>query len=50
MNEESKKKKKGLINVWSELPFQNTFWRGDLTELKRILEVAGWQTDGVRTA
>ena len=39
------KKQKGLINVWSELPFQNTFWRGDLTELKRILEGAGWQVN-----
>ena len=38
-------KKKGLINVWSELPFQNTFWRGDLTELKRILEGAGWEVN-----
>ena len=38
-------KQKGLINVWSELPFQNTFWRGDLTELKRILEGAGWQVN-----
>ena len=38
-------KKKGLINVWSELPFQNTFWRGDLTELKRILEGAGFQVN-----
>ena len=36
------KKQKGLINVWSELPFQNTFWRGDLQELKRILEGAGF--------
>lgn len=26
-----------LVNVWSLLPFQNTFWRGDLTELKRVL-------------
>lgn len=38
-------RKKGLINVWSELPFQNTFWRGDLTELKRILEGAGFQVN-----
>ncbi|TCS77462.1 nitrogenase component 1 [Pectinatus cerevisiiphilus] len=35
-------KQKGLINVWSELPFQNTFWRGDLAELKRVLEGAGF--------
>ena len=30
-------KEKGLVNVWSLLPYQNTFWRGDLTEIKRVL-------------
>ncbi|WP_196590433.1 nitrogenase component 1 [Pectinatus frisingensis] len=39
------KRQKGLINVWSELPFQNTFWRGDFNELKRILEGAGFQVN-----
>jgi nitrogenase molybdenum-iron protein beta chain len=39
------KKIKGLINIWSELPFQNTFWRGDLQELKRILHGAGFQVN-----
>jgi len=34
-------KEKGLVNVWSLLPYQNTFWRGDLTEIKRVLEGAG---------
>jgi nitrogenase molybdenum-iron protein beta chain len=29
------------VNVWSLLPFQNTFWRGDLSEIKRILEGIG---------
>lgn len=38
-------KEKGLINVWSELPYQNTFWRGDLAELKRILEGAGFKVN-----
>lgn len=38
---DKEKKIKGLVNVWSELPFQNTFWRGDLRELKRLLEGAG---------
>ncbi|WP_196605549.1 nitrogenase component 1 [Pectinatus haikarae] len=38
-------KQKGLINVWSELPFQNTFWRGDLAELKRILQGAGFRVN-----
>jgi len=31
----------GSINVWSLLPYHNTFWRGDLTEIKRILEGIG---------
>nr|WP_253073671.1 nitrogenase component 1 [Sodalis ligni] len=39
------KKIKGLINVWAELPFQNTFWRGDLQELKRILQGAGFRVN-----
>ncbi|MDR3205840.1 MAG: hypothetical protein LBT41_01910 [Candidatus Methanoplasma sp.] len=34
-------KEQGLVNVWTELPYQNTFWRGDLTEIKRILEGIG---------
>jgi nitrogenase molybdenum-iron protein beta chain len=34
-------KEQGLVNVWSELPYHNTFWRGDLSELKRILEGIG---------
>ena len=39
------KKEKGLINVWSELPYQNTFWRGDFKELKRILEGVGFKVN-----
>lgn len=31
----------GTVNVFSELPYQNTFWRGDFTEIKRILEGIG---------
>lgn len=31
----------GTVNLWSLLPYQNTFWRGDLAELKRVLEGAG---------
>ncbi|MDR0888040.1 MAG: hypothetical protein LBM39_02510 [Candidatus Methanoplasma sp.] len=48
-------KEKGLVNVWSELPYQNTFWLGDLEEIKRILEgiglkvniLFGHESDGV---
>ncbi|MDR3516698.1 MAG: nitrogenase component 1 [Azospirillaceae bacterium] len=31
----------GLVNVWSVLPYQNPFWRGDLEEIQRILEGIG---------
>jgi nitrogenase molybdenum-iron protein beta chain len=34
-------KERGSVNVWSLLPYHNTFWRGDLTEIKRILEGIG---------
>ncbi|MDR0614091.1 MAG: hydrogenase [Dysgonamonadaceae bacterium] len=29
------------VNIWSLLPYQNPFWRGDLSEIKRILEGIG---------
>jgi len=29
------------VNVWSLLPYQNTFWRGDLAEIKKLLEGIG---------
>ncbi|MBM7865616.1 hydrogenase [Heliobacterium gestii] len=35
----------GVVNVWSLLPFHNTFWRGDLAEMKRILEGVGLQVN-----
>jgi nitrogenase molybdenum-iron protein beta chain len=31
----------GSVNVWSLLPYHNTFWRGDLEEIKRILKGIG---------
>jgi nitrogenase molybdenum-iron protein beta chain len=34
-------KNKLSVNVWSLLPFHNPFWRGDLAEIKRILEGIG---------
>ena len=33
--------RKRLVNVWSLLPYQNPFWRGDLAEIRRILEGIG---------
>lgn len=35
----------GLVNVWSLLPYHNPFWRGDLTEIKRLLEGAGFKVN-----
>jgi nitrogenase molybdenum-iron protein beta chain len=35
----------GVVNLWSLLPYHNTFWRGDLTEIKRVLEGAGLQVN-----
>lgn len=34
-------KETGTVNVWSLLPYHNPFWRGDLTEIKRILTGIG---------
>lgn len=31
----------GTVNLWSLLPYHNTFWRGDLAEIKRVLEGIG---------
>ncbi len=31
----------GVVNVWSMLPYHTTFWQGDLSEIKRILEGGG---------
>jgi nitrogenase molybdenum-iron protein beta chain len=35
------RKKKGLVNLFFEVPYFNTNWRGDFIEMKRILEGAG---------
>jgi len=35
----------GLVNVWSLLPYHNPFWRGDLVEIKRLLEGAGLEVN-----
>lgn len=34
-------REEGSVNVWSLLPYHNTFWRGDLTEIKRVLNGVG---------
>lgn len=38
-------KEKGLINLWYEVPYFNTNWRGDFIEIKRILEGAGFKVN-----
>ncbi|WP_446899737.1 nitrogenase component 1 [Clostridium sp. LBM24168] len=38
-------KEAGLINVWTEIPYFNTYWRGDFIEIKRILEGCGFKVN-----
>jgi nitrogenase molybdenum-iron protein beta chain len=39
------KVRKGLVNVFASVPPQNPFWRGDLEEIKRILELIGLEVN-----
>lgn len=35
------KVEKGLVNVWSVVPYQDPFWAGNLSEIKRLLQGIG---------
>ena len=37
--------KKGLVNVFSVIPYQDPYWNGNLQELKRILEGIGLEVN-----
>jgi len=37
--------RQGLVNVFASVPPQNPFWRGDLEEIKRILELIGLEVN-----
>ena len=39
--EEAPQVQKGLVNVFASVPFQDTFWRGDLEAIKSLLEKLG---------
>ena len=39
------RKKKGLINLWFDVPYYHANWRGNNIELKRILEGAGFKVN-----
>ena len=39
------KRRKKLINLWMGAPYFNTFWRGDIIEIKRILEGVGFEVN-----
>ncbi len=45
VGESKARKRKTLINLWFEAPYFNTFWRGDYTELVRILEAVGFDVN-----
>lgn len=34
-------KEKGLVNVWASVPYQDSFWTGNLGEIKHLLESIG---------
>ncbi|MGB4092568.1 MAG: nitrogenase component 1, partial [Ruminococcus flavefaciens] len=38
-------RRRKLINLWMGAPYFNTFWRGDIIEIKRILEAAGFEVN-----
>jgi len=37
--------KRGLVNVFSSIPYQDIFWNGNLKELKRVLEGIGLEVN-----
>ncbi|KAA8679091.1 nitrogenase component 1 [Clostridium sp. HV4-5-A1G] len=37
--------KKGLVNVWSVLPYQDSFWTGNLMEIKKLLQGIGLEVN-----
>lgn len=39
------KVRKGLVNVFSVVPYQDAYWRGDLHEIKRLLEGIGLEVN-----
>ncbi len=41
LEEAKPRPQKGLVNVFSAVPFQDAFWRGDLENLKGLLEQIG---------
>ncbi|MBI4186811.1 MAG: hydrogenase [Chloroflexi bacterium] len=38
---ESARREKGQVNVFGVVPYQDIFWRGDLAEIRRLLEKLG---------
>ena len=37
----SDNKKKGLVNIWADVPYQDLFWLGNIRELERLIEEIG---------
>jgi nitrogenase molybdenum-iron protein beta chain len=45
LNKESGGVKRGLVNVFASIPYQDPFWNGNLEELKRILTGIGLEVN-----
>jgi nitrogenase molybdenum-iron protein beta chain len=45
VGEQTPQVKKGLVNVFSVVPYQNPFWRGDLEAVKALLEKLGLEVN-----
>ncbi|MBP2032943.1 nitrogenase molybdenum-iron protein beta chain [Clostridium algifaecis] len=41
IGERSPNVKKGLVNVWASVPYQDSFWAGNLSQIKYLLESIG---------
>lgn len=37
----SDKKKKGLVNIWADVPYQDLFWLGNIRELENLIQELG---------
>lgn len=44
---EPRETEQGLVNIWSVVPYQNTFWAGDIEQLHKLLSSIGLKPNPV---